>query len=284
MPETRLLKYNEENLARQKALVEAQKAEAQAAAQSAGHADGGSHAAGKRDQRKASGTASGSRGTKRSRESTEHDDSERRPEIKLVLPDSLKVQLVDDWENVTRKEQLVPLPRKPNVREILKEYGDVYRAEHKTKPGESSAVLDEVLSGLKLYFDKSLPQNLLYRFERPQYVEMRKLHGPKMGDGDVGSSGASRSDSKGRGARKSSAADATEDAAGQPASLEMEASGIYGAEHLLRLFGRWWAADTSEPAWDCGAHEHGCRLGGTFAGASHCVPRIPGAGAKASVC
>ncbi|KAI3628754.1 EAF3 [Malassezia furfur] len=235
VPETRLLKYNEENLARQKALVEAQKAEAQAAAQSTGHADGGSHATGKRDQRKASGTASGSRGTKRSRESTEHDDSERRPEIKLVLPDSLKVQLVDDWENVTRKEQLVPLPRKPNVREILKEYGDAYRAEHKTKPGESSAVLDEVLSGLKLYFDKSMPQNLLYRFERPQYVEMRKLHGPKMGDGDVGSSGTSRSDTKGRGARKSSAAPAAEDTV-QPASLEMEASEIYGAEHLLRLF------------------------------------------------
>ena len=126
-------------------------------------------------------------------------------------------------------------------------------------------------------------RNLLYRFERPQYVEMRKLHGPKMGDGDVGSSGTSRSDTKGRGARKSSAAPAAEDTV-QPASLEMEASEIYGAEHLLRLFGRWWAADTSEPAWDCGAHEYGCRVGGASARAPHCVPRVLGAGAKASVC
>lgn len=233
VPETRLLKYNEENLARQKALVEAQKSAANAAAQASTSSDANTHASAKREGRKPSSSVGG-RGTKRSRESTDQDELERRPEIKLVIPEALKVQLVDDWENVTRKEQLVPLPRKPNVCEILDEYGASYRAQHKTKPGESSAVLDEVLAGLKLYFDKSLAQNLLYRFERAQYVELRKQHVPKMGDGDVSAGG--RGDAKSRGGRKSAgAAAAPEDDA--PAMLEMEPSKIYGAEHLLRLFG-----------------------------------------------
>ena len=140
MPESRLLKYNEENLARQKALVDATKAEAEAAAQAAAaaHADASpARGAGRKGTPNAGG-----RGTKRSRESTDQDELERRPEIKLTIPDVLKVQLVDDWENITRKEQLVPLPRNPNVREILKEYGEVYRATHKGKPGDWSAVLD----------------------------------------------------------------------------------------------------------------------------------------------
>jgi hypothetical protein len=39
-------------------------------------------------------------------------------------------------------------------------------------------VLSEVLAGLQLYFDKSLAQNLLYRFEREQYVSGRKCGKP----------------------------------------------------------------------------------------------------------
>ena len=60
----------------------------------------------------------------------------RRPEVKIVIPDALKLQLVDDWENVTKNSQvrrpdfrdfdldpqLVALPRKPNVRDLLEEY------------------------------------------------------------------------------------------------------------------------------------------------------------------
>jgi len=42
--------------------------------------------------------------------------------VKIVIPDVLKLQLVDDWENVTKNNQLVTLPRHPNVRELLEEY------------------------------------------------------------------------------------------------------------------------------------------------------------------
>lgn len=30
----------------------------------------------------------------------------KRPEVKIVIPDVLKLQLVDDWENVTKNNQV----------------------------------------------------------------------------------------------------------------------------------------------------------------------------------
>ena len=41
-------------------------------------------------------------------------------------------------------------------------------------PMKPQTLLPTVTSGLKLYFDKSIGLNLLYRFERPQYAEQRK--------------------------------------------------------------------------------------------------------------
>ena len=69
---------------------------------------------------------------------------------------------------------------------------------------EPGLVLPTILSGLQCYFDRALGANLLYRFERPQYAEIRKQYwtGPKV-------------------------------VAGQ----EKEMSQIYGAEHLLRMLG-----------------------------------------------
>jgi len=58
------------------------------------------------------------------------------------------------------------------------------------------------MSGLQLYFDRSLGANLLYRFERTQYAEIRKRYitGPTVKVGE-----------------------------------EKDMSSIYGAEHLLRM-------------------------------------------------
>ena len=36
----------------------------------------------------------------------------KRPEIKIALPDALKLQLVDDWENVTKKNLVRLLARR----------------------------------------------------------------------------------------------------------------------------------------------------------------------------
>lgn len=241
VPEMRLLKLNEENLARQKALIDAQKAEAAAAAAVAAAHEQGTRS--KADPRRASasgaGTASTGRGSKRSRDTNEGDGNEKRPDLRLHVPDSLKTVLVDDWENVTRKEQLVPLPRKPNVKDILKEYAEHYKATSQARAASrshTSSILDEVLAGLKLYFDKSLAQNLLYRFERRQYVELRKQLGPKMGDGDVEAEIAAAKPAGRRGGRGGAANPLPMES---PTSAELEASEVYGAEHLLRLFGTW---------------------------------------------
>lgn len=62
------------------------------------------------------------------------------------------------------------------------------------------------MNGLVLYFDKALGNNLLYRFERAQYVDIRR-----------------------------------KTAEVRPMSE------IYGAEHLLRLFGAHSQADPRKP-------------------------------------
>ena len=85
-----------------------------------------------------------------------------RPSVKLVIPDHIKAILVDDWENVTKNQQLVPLPCKHSVNSILKDYVENERP--KRQPGSAQAdILEEVVAGLNLYFEKCLGRILLYR-------------------------------------------------------------------------------------------------------------------------
>ena len=125
-----------------------------------------------------------------------------RPHIRIPCPDKLKSILVDDWENVTKNLLLVPLPSKTPVNLIL----DTYFEEEKGKRRLGSAeadLLEEVVAGVKEYFDKCLGRILLYRFEREQFFDVRTLW-----EGAVGG--------------------------------EWEGKGpgdVYGAEHLARLFG-----------------------------------------------
>ena len=116
------------------------------------------------------------------------------------MPDNLKSLLVDDWENVTKNQQVVALPAKRSVNQILEDYSEA------EKPKRTSSadldVLEEVIMGIKEYFDKALDKILLYRFEREQYRNLRKKW--ESGSGDFADKGP----------------------------LD-----IYGAEHLTRLFG-----------------------------------------------
>lgn len=159
----------------------------------------------------------------------------QKPEVKIVIPDVLKLQLVDDWENVTKNNQashlncmpqgreltnqLVTLPRNPNVRQLLEDYRihvnstkksqdrtpyvpfpfplqhQYQKANRDADIRRATALLSEIIAGITLYFDKALGNNLLYRFERAQYVEQKRENPDK------------------------------------------PMSEMYGAEHLLRLFG-----------------------------------------------
>ncbi|KAG1722310.1 MRG-domain-containing protein [Suillus lakei] len=201
VPITRLLKFNDTNVQLQKALM----AQASAAASTSGSSSKGkAHGGGMmKDGSSSRGGGLGrkdGRGTKRGRE---EDDSNKKPEMKLNVPEVLKVLLVDDWEAITKNSQLVTVPRSPTVVEILQEFKDyVIELGKSTTLREPELVLPTIISGLQVYFDRSLGANLLYRFERPQYAEIRKQYvtGPKVQVGQ-----------------------------------EKDMSAIYGAEHLLRM-------------------------------------------------
>ncbi|MCJ1476500.1 Esa1p-associated factor [Lambiella insularis] len=124
-----------------------------------------------------------------------------RPHIRIPCPDNLKSLLVDDWENVTKNLLLVPLPSKTPVNLILDTYFDEEKGKRRLGSAEAD-LLEEVVAGVKEYFDKCLGRILLYRFEREQFYDVRSLW-----EGAVGG--------------------------------EWEGKGpgdVYGAEHLARLF------------------------------------------------
>lgn len=82
--------------------------------------------------------------------------------VKLLIPDFVKAILVDDWEYVTKNQQLVPLPAQHSVDDILKDYLDFEKP--KRSPGPDPDILEEVIEGLKEYFEKCLGRILLYRY------------------------------------------------------------------------------------------------------------------------
>jgi len=85
-----------------------------------------------------------------------------RPSIKLIVPDHIKAILVDDWENVTKNLQLVPLPAAKPVNLILNDYLQ-YEKPRRQAGSAQADILDEVVAGLKEYFEKCLGRILLYR-------------------------------------------------------------------------------------------------------------------------
>lgn len=117
------------------------------------------------------------------------------------MPDRLKSLLVDDWENITKNLQLVQLPSSKPAAIILDEYF-AFATSTGNRNSTETDILEEVIQGLKEYFNKALGRLLLYRFEREQFYDIStQVEQP------------------------------THDLAGKPMSE------IYGGEHLLRLFG-----------------------------------------------
>lgn len=95
-------------------------------------------------------------------ESGQEEAFHERPSIKLIVPDPLKALLVGDWENITRNNQLVPLPKAKPVRVILEDY---LRLESAKRTEQAQVdVLEEIIQGLGVYFDQCLGRVLLYRY------------------------------------------------------------------------------------------------------------------------
>ncbi|GMM38106.1 Eaf3 protein [Saccharomycopsis crataegensis] len=189
----RVLELNQENVQLQKHLKDSVLASTKAVANNNDNVKETGKPDGKSDETEHKG---GRR--KRGYEEIEKpEDYHKKPEIYFAMSGTLKALLVNDWEYVTKNHQLVPLPRTPCVVQILKDFKNHYTQTNKKKlTSVDKDILDEVLSGLRLYFDNALGHILLYRFERQQYKEI--IHDKQYEDKDP--------------------------------------SEIYGAEHLLRLF------------------------------------------------
>ncbi|KHO01846.1 keratinolytic protein [Metarhizium album ARSEF 1941] len=105
---------------------------------------------------------------------SQEDAFHSKPMINLPVPDHIQAMLVDDWENITKNNQLVPLPHPKPVTKILEDYLSFERP-HREAASASMDILEEVVAGFREYFEKALSRILLYRFERHQYIELRKL-------------------------------------------------------------------------------------------------------------
>ncbi|GKT44398.1 chromatin modification-related protein eaf3 [Colletotrichum spaethianum] len=127
-------------------------------------------------EERTAGAAASGRGPRRARDFDleQEDGFHARPSIKLPIPDHIKAMLVDDWENITKNNQLVPLPHPHPVDDILNDYLN-YERPNREDGSANMDILEEVVAGLREYFEKSLSRILLYRFERPQYHEIRKV-------------------------------------------------------------------------------------------------------------
>ncbi|EDO00469.1 hypothetical protein SS1G_14339 [Sclerotinia sclerotiorum 1980 UF-70] len=90
-----------------------------------------------------------------------------RPSINLVIPDHIKAILVDDWENVTKNQQLVPLPHKKPVDQILNDWLEFEKPKRPVGSAQAD-ILEEIVAGLKEYFERCLGRILLYSDACPQ--------------------------------------------------------------------------------------------------------------------
>ncbi|XP_076774575.1 mortality factor 4-like protein 2 [Arvicanthis niloticus] len=90
--------------------------------------------------------------------------------VELSLPGELKSHLVEDWDLVTKQKQLFQLPAEKSVDTILAEYVTFVKSQGLADNREYS--VDELVFGIRVYFNDMLATQLLYQFERPQYAEI----------------------------------------------------------------------------------------------------------------
>lgn len=99
--------------------------------------------------------------------------------LNLPMPFTLKKMLVEDWKRITHEPyKLVPLPRKPNVSQIIQGYMTFKKSKAKADEASEKELesLQGIMEGIQHYFDRALGYLLLYRMERKQYEDTRAKH------------------------------------------------------------------------------------------------------------
>uniref|UniRef100_A0A3P9JVG2 Mortality factor 4-like protein 1 n=1 Tax=Oryzias latipes TaxID=8090 RepID=A0A3P9JVG2_ORYLA len=166
VPESRVLKYVDSNLAKQRELQKANQKAKKAKQKTPGPAEGASSAEMPQGPRK-----------KRARVDPTVESEEmftNRVEVKVKIPEELKPWLVDDWDLITRQKQLFHLPAKKSVDMVLEDYANYKKS--KGNSDNKEYAVNEVVAGIREYFNVMLGTQLLYKFERPQYAEILAEH------------------------------------------------------------------------------------------------------------
>lgn len=177
VPENRVLKFNEANLQKQRELREQNLKSKKSRKRTDKIAQGESDKSNLKRVSEAAAEVTVPARKKRSRITNAVENEENfvsRVDVKIAIPDDLKQWLIDDWDLITRQKQLVPIPRKKNITEILDEYikSRAANPDDGLKPG----VVQEVADGIQEYFNVMLGTQLLYKFERTQYGDILVDH------------------------------------------------------------------------------------------------------------
>uniref|UniRef100_A0A667YSY9 Mortality factor 4-like protein 1 n=1 Tax=Myripristis murdjan TaxID=586833 RepID=A0A667YSY9_9TELE len=181
VPESRVLKYVDSNLAKQKELQKANQAEPKldhyVEGKMRGIAPSKKIAAVQQKNADLSGEMPQGPRKKRARVDPTVESEEtftNRVEVKVKIPEELKPWLVDDWDLITRQKQLFHLPAKKNIETVLEDYANYKKS--KGNSDNKEYAVNEVVAGIREYFNVMLGTQLLYKFERPQYAEILADH------------------------------------------------------------------------------------------------------------
>lgn len=91
---------------------------------------------------------------------------------KTVIPVEITDIIGKDWDFVNKKHHLHKLPAAVTAHDVIGEFRKVYRKKKLVGLG----VFDQFVDGLIKALDAYIGRGLLYRFERPQLLEVSSQH------------------------------------------------------------------------------------------------------------